>query len=103
MSLHVLVAPIPILSTYNTLFQSLSSCQVLYLGFFLSRIDKHSCENNILVNGQYLTSGYLSTQGIPKPAGEGGGGVTQQPGKPTCKITSNYVEIPGVVDGTVCL
>nr|XP_022336053.1 von Willebrand factor A domain-containing protein 7-like [Crassostrea virginica] len=33
------------------------------------QIDKHSCENNILVNGQYLTSGYLSTQGIPKPAG----------------------------------
>lgn len=35
-----------------------------------SRVDKHSCQNNILVNGQYLTSGYLSVQGIPKPTGK---------------------------------
>ncbi|XP_078337638.1 von Willebrand factor A domain-containing protein 7-like [Crassostrea virginica] len=39
------------------------------------QIDKHSCENNILVNGQYLTSGYLSTQGIPKPAGNFSNGL----------------------------
>ncbi|XP_061188892.1 von Willebrand factor A domain-containing protein 7-like [Saccostrea echinata] len=39
------------------------------------QIDKHSCQNNILVNGQYLTSGYLSTQGIPKPTGNNTAGM----------------------------
>ncbi|XP_062583165.1 von Willebrand factor A domain-containing protein 7-like [Saccostrea cucullata] len=38
-------------------------------------IDKHSCQNNILVNGQYLTSGYLSSQGIPKPTGNNTAGI----------------------------
>lgn len=38
-------------------------------------VDKHSCQNNILVNGQYLTSGYLSVQGIPKPTGNDSVGI----------------------------
>lgn len=69
---------IPILRKFLSWSIFVCSRQCSYLGefsilfslLFFSRVDKHSCQNNILVNGQYLTSGYLSVQGIPKPTGK---------------------------------